>query len=362
MSAERPPLVKIDQLDYELPEELIAEQPSAERDGARMLLVDEDLKDGWVRELPQLLPRGALLVVNDTRVLPARLFGVKASGGRVELLLLERTREVSAAREVWLALARASKALRVGTALSIDGGEILATVCEERRADGRLLVELATRDSNAALAFAIERAGHVPLPPYIRRADAPLDRERYQTVFASKPGAVAAPTAGLHLSQRMLTALGAHGIAIAPVTLHVSLGTFQPVKVADLDDHEMHEEAFEVSAETARAIALARERQAPVVALGTTTLRALESAADPNAPGLVCAGRGRTRLLIQPGFAFRIVDALMTNFHLPRSTLLALVSAFAGIERTRSAYREAIARRYRFYSYGDAMLIRERAS
>lgn len=359
--------MKIDCFDYELPEELIAEHPAAERDGARLLVVGPtadlgqgETSDRMITELPSLLPEGALLVVNDTRVLPARLFGTKPSGGRVEILLIERAGTPSEESEQWTALARASKALRAGLTIAIDGGELRATLLAGRHEDGHVSIEL-TSAPGVPLSAALERAGHVPLPPYIRREAAPADRDRYQTIFARNPGAVAAPTAGLHLSERVLAGLGARKIAVAAVTLHVSLGTFQPVKVLDLDDHPMHEEAFSVSYETAQAIASARERGAPVIALGTTSLRALESAADPERLGFVKPQAGRTRLLIQPGYSFRVVDQLITNFHLPKSTLLALVSAFGGYPRMLDVYREAIAKRYRFFSYGDAMLIASRA-
>jgi S-adenosylmethionine:tRNA ribosyltransferase-isomerase len=211
------------------------------------------------------------------------------------------------------------------------------------------------------LAAAVEASGHVPLPPYVHRPDDAADRERYQTVFARVPGAVAAPTAGLHLSTALIDRIRARGVAVATVTLHVGLGTFQPVSAEDLDDHPMHAEAFVVPAEAAAAVAAARDRGAPVVAVGTTVVRALESAADPARPGGVLALSGETRLLIQPGYRFRVVDQLLTNFHLPQSTLLALVAAFAGRERVLSAYRAAVGARYRFYSYGDAMLIRSRS-
>ena len=349
--------MKIERFDYELPQELIAEHPPAERDGARLLFVEADTAvDRAIVDLPSLLPEGALLVVNDTSVLPARLFGVKPSGGRVEILLVERESVASEERERWVALARASKPVRAGGTIAIEGGELTATFLSDRREDGHVSIEL-TPTQGTLLSHAIERAGHVPLPPYIRRAATPADRDRYQTIFARTPGAVAAPTAGLHLSERVLAGLGARKIAVAAVTLHVSLGTFQPVKVDDLDDHPMHEEAFAVTHETAQAVASARERGAPVVALGTTSLRALESAADPERLGHLRAQEGRTRLLIQPGYRFRVVDSLITNFHLPRSTLLALVCAFGGHERMLAVYRQAIALRYRFFSYGDAMLI-----
>ncbi len=344
--------MRIELFDYRLPEHLVATRPAEERDGARLLVLGEGkhLEDRAVRELASVVPRGALLVVNDTRVIPARLFGQKASGGKVELLLTKRDPRPGR----WTALGRSSKGFRAGAIVELEGG-LTARVVEVRE-DGALEVELAAERGDVT--DAIERAGHVPLPPYIRRADDLADRERYQTVFAREPGAVAAPTAGLHLSERVLAELRAGGVELASVTLHVSLGTFQPVKTDDLDDHAMHAETFTVPPATAEAVRAARLRGAPVVAVGTTSVRALESAADPDAAGQVRAATGETRLLIQPGYRFRVVDALLTNFHLPRSTLLALVSAFGGRERVLSAYEHAVAEEYRFFSYGDAMYLR----
>ncbi len=339
-------------LDYDLPPELIAVEPPPERDGARLLVVGDTLEDRRVRELDEIIPAGSLVVVNDTRVIPARLLGQKAgSGGKVELLLLRRTSPTR-----WEALGRASKPLRPGAVVVFDG-PLRATVRGSAGEGGVLEVELASPSGDVD--GAIEAVGHIPLPPYMRRPDGPADRIRYQTVFARSPGAVAAPTAGLHLSEALLERLRARGVVIASVTLHVGLGTFQPVTVDDLDDHPMHTEVFSIPKGTADAIAEARGRGAPVIAIGTTSVRSLESAADPEAPGLVRAMEGETRLLIQPGHRFRVVDRLFTNFHLPQSTLLALVAAFAGRERTLEAYAHAVASRYRFFSYGDAMLLQE---
>ncbi|MCC6555278.1 MAG: tRNA preQ1(34) S-adenosylmethionine ribosyltransferase-isomerase QueA [Polyangiaceae bacterium] len=352
-----------DLLDYELPEELIASRPAEERDGARLLVVDRGLAPGdvghaAVRDLDRHVPEGALLVVNDTRVVPARLLGWKAAtGGAVELLLLRRlSAGEGSGAERWRAMGRASKPLRPGAEIAFDRDGALAARVIGRGEGGLLDVELRS-PAGMPIAEAIEARGHVPLPHYLGREDDATDRERYQTIFAREPGAVAAPTAGLHLSRALLERLEARGVEIARVTLHVGLGTFQPVTALDLDDHPMHEEAYAVPAATAEAIARARARGAQVLAVGTTAVRALESAADPARPGYVLASAGETRLLIQPGYRFSIVDGLMTNFHLPRSTLLALVFAFAGEERARAAYRAAIEGRYRFYSYGDAMLI-----
>lgn len=379
-------------LDYDLPEELIASRPPEERDGARLLLVDRgrppgEVVHGAVRALDEHIPPGALIVVNDTRVLPARLLGRKrATGGQVELLLVRRldgegearemreTREMREMREAseaggtgetstngpaaerWSALGRASKPLRPGAEITFGEDGALAAEVLRKGDDGLLEVRIWS-PAGMPIAEAIEARGHVPLPPYLGRADEAADRARYQTVFARVPGAVAAPTAGLHLSERLIARLRERGAEMTAVTLHVGLGTFQPITAEDLDEHPMHAESYVVPPAAEAAIAAARDRGAPVVAVGTTAVRALESAADPARPGHVRASAGETRLLIQPGYRFRVVDALMTNFHLPRSTLLALVFAFAGRERMMAAYRAAIEARYRFYSYGDAMLI-----
>jgi S-adenosylmethionine:tRNA ribosyltransferase-isomerase len=348
--------VRRELLRYDLPPELIAQRPPDARDGGRLLVVGAaSLEHRAVRDLDELIAPGSLLVVNDTRVVPARLFGKKVgTGGRVELFLVSRPDAAGRAR----AMGRASKPLRPGAEIAIDGGELTATI--ERRDGDTALVEITLRASAGDVAAAVERAGHVPLPPYVDREDDALDRERYQTVFARAPGAVAAPTAGLHLSSELLERLRVRGVAVASITLHVGLGTFQPVTADDLDDHAMHAEWFEVTAEAARAIDDARSRRARVVAVGTTVVRALESAADVDRAGAVRASSGETRMLIQPGHRFRVVDELLTNFHLPESTLLALVSAFAGRERVLAAYRAAVDARYRFFSYGDAMLLRAR--
>ncbi len=375
--------LRTDHLDYELPEDRIARHPTKERDSARLLVVppgEAAPEHRHVRDLSHLLPRGSLVVVNDTRVIPARLLGKKVgTGGAAEIFLVRpappaasdvaRAVDVSHPNTVprdtegaegptetrFMAMGRSSKPLRPGSAVTFGDGSLTATIV--RRDEEAGLLEVALRSTSGTVSAAIERFGHVPLPPYLRRADEDADRERYQTVFAKVPGAIAAPTAGLHLSQALLDDLSACDMERASVTLHVGLGTFQPVTVSDLDAHPMHVETFVVPDETAAAIARARSRNAKIVAIGTTVVRALESAADPDAPGLVRPTAGETRLLIQPGFRFRVVDTLLTNFHLPRSTLLALVYAFAGTSRVRAAYDVAIAEHYRFYSYGDAMLL-----
>jgi S-adenosylmethionine:tRNA ribosyltransferase-isomerase len=368
--------VRVDAFDYELPPDRIAQHPADDREASRLLVVDPPpagLDHRVIRDLPELLPEGALLVVNDTRVLPARLLGEKrGTGGKVEIFLVSfvenrtlavlldpaapaESAEVREA-EVWRALGKSSKPLRFGTDVVV--GDLLIHLIG-RGEDGLLEVALSVRGdaAGASIRDVLRAVGHVPLPPYIKRSDAAEDTERYQTVFARVDGAIAAPTAGLHLSRALLGRLAVRGVEIASVTLHVGLGTFQPVTTDDLDDHPMHSEQFEVSRTTESAIARARERGAPVIAVGTTVVRALESAACLEKEGHVTPTAGTTKLLIQPGYHFRVVDRLLTNFHLPRSTLLAMVSAFAGTERVLSAYRTAVGEGYRFFSYGDAMLL-----
>jgi S-adenosylmethionine:tRNA ribosyltransferase-isomerase len=355
--------MRIDAFEYDFSPSSVAQHPAPERDAARLLVLPAHgpIAHRTVRDLPSLLPAGALVVVNDTRVVPARLVGQKAdSGGKAEIFLLKRV-DGGDRPEVqrWRAMGRASKGLGDGCVVACDG--LSARVLPGTRdADGLLEIEL--RSDGLPLDEALARAGHTPLPPYIRRPDELADRDRYQTVYARTPGAVAAPTAGLHFTRDLMDRLESAGHPITAITLHVGLGTFQPVAVADLDQHAMHEESFVVPADAARAIAEARHESRPVVAVGTTVVRALESAADPDRPGLVRATEGATRLLIQPGFRFRIVDALLTNFHVPRSTLLALVCAFADRSRVLSAYAAAQEAGYRFFSYGDAMLLERGAS
>ncbi|MEO8798220.1 MAG: tRNA preQ1(34) S-adenosylmethionine ribosyltransferase-isomerase QueA [Polyangiaceae bacterium] len=352
--------MRIDTFDFELPEERIAQQPVEPRDAARLLLVGtSSLENKHVSDLPELLPAGALVVVNDTRVFPARILGRKAaSGGKVEIFLIEpageRTIETNGETRkvaVWRALGKSSKPLRFGT--DVLAGSLVIHLLG-RAADGLLEVGLMAHDGKS-IHDAIHETGHVPLPPYIHRDADAKDAERYQTVFARHEGAVAAPTAGLHLTNALLGRLAIKECEVVSVTLHVGLGTFQPVTVDDLDAHPMHKETYEISKATADAIARAKRENRPIVAVGTTVVRALESAAQGD--GTVETGRADTRLLIQPGYTFEIVDRLMTNFHLPKSTLLALVCAFAGTDRVLAAYRAAVAEKYRFYSYGDAMLL-----
>jgi S-adenosylmethionine:tRNA ribosyltransferase-isomerase len=329
--------------DFALPPELIAQHPAAQRSGSRLLDgTGARPVDRVFRDLPSLLHPGDLLVFNDTRVVKARLYGQKPTGGKLELLV-ERVlgdREVAAHMKV-------SKKPVVGAVLAMQGGFTAKLLGRWPDADGALFrFELSDEPHDL-----MERHGHVPLPPYIEHGDTAQDAERYQTVFASKPGAVAAPTAALHFDHALLAQLEARGILRASVTLHVGAGTFQPVKTENIAEHVMHSEWYEVPAATQQAIASARERGTRVVAIGTTTVRTLESWA------LSGQARGETRIFITPGFRFRQVDLLVTNFHLPRSTLLMLVSAFAGYDRIMDLYRHAVARRFRFFSYGDAMLL-----
>lgn len=357
--------MRVDTFSYELPQEKIAQYPADDPERARLLVVPLDgaPKEHTIADLADLIPAGSLVVMNDTRVIPARLCGTKAeTGGRVEIFLVRRigrksiemapddVREV----DVWRAMGKASKALRFGMDVRID----TLWVRLLGRADDDGLLEVALwAEQDEPVDDAIRRLGRVPLPPYIKRDAEALDATRYQTVVARVDGAVAAPTAGLHLTHALLGRLAAQGSELATVTLHVGLGTFQPVTVDDLDAHPMHTERLHVSKSTAGSIARARARGAAVVAIGTTVVRALESAADPERDGFVLPCHRETKLLIQPGYTFRVVDRLLTNFHLPKSTLLALVCAFAGTSRVLAAYDFAIRGDYRFFSYGDAMLL-----
>jgi S-adenosylmethionine:tRNA ribosyltransferase-isomerase len=347
--------VRIEELDYDLPAELIAQAPLDERDGSRLLCLHRSsgsVEHARFRDLPERLAP-SLLVLNDTRVFPARLLGRRATGGRAELLLLEPLGPGKEREQGWIAMARPIRAMRAGSGIDIEGGELQAVV-QKRLENGR--VEVLLR-AGRAVQEAVEEQGLVPLPPYIRRAPNRLDSERYQTVYAEKPGAVAAPTAGLHFTEELLAELRARGHGIARITLHVGPGTFSPVRTDSLPEHHMHAERFEVPERTSEAITEARRQGRQVLAVGTTVVRALESMVEEN--GGVRPGSGSTSLFIYPPYRFRAVDALLTNFHLPRSTLLALVMAFAGVEPVRRAYFEAVASGYRFFSYGDAMLVQD---
>ena len=341
--------MRLSDFDYELPDELIAQHPAEQRSHSRMLHVDGasgEIADRQFLNLPSLLRAGDLLVFNNTRVMAARLHGQKATGGKVEILIeriLEPTR--------CLAHVRASKSPKVGSTLLVEDAQIIMVA----RHDNLFELQL---DSAGDFYQLMESYGHMPLPPYIDRDDGADDEERYQTVFAKEMGAVAAPTAGLHFDDAMLQSLTDMGVEQAEVTLHVGAGTFQPVKTENLDEHIMHSEWLSVSDETVEKIKACKAGGGRVVAVGTTSVRSLETAAKD---GELKPYQGDTRLFIRPGYQFQVVDLLLTNFHLPQSTLLMLVSAFAGYENIMRAYRHAVEQRYRFFSYGDAMLL-ERAA
>jgi S-adenosylmethionine:tRNA ribosyltransferase-isomerase len=341
-------MLTVDDFDFPLPPELIAQHPAAERSGSRMLHVcGRQCFDRRFADLPGQLAAGDLLVFNDTRVIKARFFGVKETGGQVEVLLERIVDDAHAIAQI-----RASKAPKPGTILKLaDAFQVVVT--GRAGASGEFFaLETVDRDSLWELA---ERHGKLPLPPYIDHPADGADETRYQTVYAREPGAVAAPTAGLHFDEAMLDTLRTQGINTAFLTLHVGAGTYQPVRVEKIAEHRMHSERFEIPAATAEAIAATRAAGGRVIAVGTTSLRALESAGNENAT--VRAGGAETDIFITPGYRFKVVDRLITNFHLPKSTLLMLVSAFAGYDNIRAAYAHAVAERYRFFSYGDAMLL-----
>jgi S-adenosylmethionine:tRNA ribosyltransferase-isomerase len=349
--------------DYELPDHLIAQEPSAERGGARLLHLSRSTGAFIHRQivhLPSLLTPGDLVVVNDTRVFPARLLGKRVpSGGAVECLLVGRTLAPSGREnesgQWWEALMHPGQKLKSGAEVVFEGGATIHGEVAERRGFGRRLIRL-WNDGAESLDEAIDRIGHVPLPPYIRRADRADDRDRYQTLFATRRGSIAAPTAGLHFSAALVGALEAAGVLLTTITLHVGYGTFQPVRVDAIEEHRLESERFEIDQQAADAVERARSERRRVIAVGTTTTRTLEAVAAAN-HGRVVAGAGSTDLFIYPGFNFQVIDGLLTNFHVPRSSLLMLVAAFAGREAVLAAYRAAIGEGYRFYSYGDAMLI-----
>jgi S-adenosylmethionine:tRNA ribosyltransferase-isomerase len=337
--------MQLSDFDYDLPESLIAQHPSSERTASRLLVLEEgdSYRDAHFSDLPELLHAGDLLVFNDTRVMQARLFGRKETGGRLELLV-ERVLEPGLA----LAHIKASKSPKPGSAILLGDDEWQAHIAGRR--DQLFEVQLDSGDFQTLM----QRRGHLPLPPYIERSDSAQDQERYQTVYASKAGAVAAPTAGLHFDLALLQSLEERGIESAHVTLHVGAGTFQPVRVENLDLHQMHSEYLEVDDTVCRQVMETRARGGRVIAVGTTCVRSLETASRS---GQIGPYQGDTRLFIRPGYNFKSVDGLITNFHLPKSTLLMLVSAFAGHGRIMGAYRHAIREKYRFFSYGDAMFI-----
>jgi S-adenosylmethionine:tRNA ribosyltransferase-isomerase len=338
--------------DYELPTELIAQEPLPQRDASRMLIVDRaklSWTDSHFRELPQQLESGDLLVINNTRVFPARLIGHRrSSGGRVEILLV---RELEP--DLWEALIKPGRRLRKGDEVSFEGTDLTAQIVDAPREELRQLRLRSTKSLNSVL----DEFGEMPLPPYISRpaGSSAADRERYQTLFAKARGAIAAPTAGLHFTSDVMDQIAACGVGIAEITLHVGYGTFEPVRVDNTEQHQVSAERYEIDSVAAQAINETKVQGGRVIAVGTTTTRALESAV--NERGFLDPMRGSAALTIVPGYKFRVVDGLLTNFHLPRSSLLMLVSAFAGHELILSAYRHAVASRYRFYSYGDCMLV-----
>ncbi len=345
--------MRVDDFDFELPESAIASRPCEPRDAARLLVLERStgqLADHVFRDLPELLAPGDLLVLNDTRVQPWRLRGQRTTGGRIDLLIVERQGEIARG------YVKPARRLRPGEAIALEGGAVTLVL----RADlGGGQFEFTLHSAEGSLDAALERVGRAPLPPYVARdgsEDVAADRARYQTVYAARPAAIAAPTAGLHFTPALLERLAARGVERAIVTLHVGVGTFAPLRVDEVEAHRMHHETYELPEATAAAVRRTRARGGRVVAVGTTSARVLETCAT--AERLVCAGAGSTDLFLYPGRDLRVVDALITNFHLPRSTLLMLVAAFAGRRAVLAAYRAALARGYRFYSFGDAMLIR----
>ena len=339
----------VKEFSYELPQELIAQHPAPERDASRLMVVsrrDETISECTFRSIADHLSAGDLLVMNDTRVIPARLFGVRPTGGKVEIFLLRRCAE----GDRWECLLRPSKKFHPGQQILL--GPKMTAVVLSRSGNDNWLVEFSGLEPFDSW---LDREGHIPLPPYLQREDCSTDRERYQTVVACNPGAVAAPTAGLHFTPELLARLAEAGVETAFLTLHTGLGTFQPLRVERVEDHQIHKELYRIPPETAAAIQRTKSRGGRVVAVGTTTARTLEYSALQS--GDVSAGAGEADIFIYPGYRFKVVDALITNFHLPESTLLMLVSAFAGKEFMLHAYRTAVARAFRFYSYGDAMLI-----
>jgi S-adenosylmethionine:tRNA ribosyltransferase-isomerase len=368
--------MNLTEFDFHLPPERIAQRPLAARDASRMLLLDRSTgawDDRQFRELPDLLRGDELIVVNNTRVLPARLFGRRAglrasSPGEnnpardgfliapIEVLLVRPL-----AHHKWEALVRPGRKIPIGERIIFGEGELEAHV--EARGEFGLRVLRFTTNANtaASLPEAIDRLGHIPLPPYIKRADEPLDRERYQTIYAKQGSAVAAPTAGLHFTPEILSRVRSRGIEIAEIALEVGLGTFTPIRTERLEDHKIHTESYEIPAAAAAAIESARSKNRPILAVGTTVVRALEDAAEKNASRIgaaIAPGKAEASIFLYPGKPFRVVNQLLTNFHLPQSSLLAMVAAFAGRENILRAYRHAVAADYRFYSYGDCMLIR----
>lgn len=348
--------MNVSDFDFHLPDELIAQSPPAERGASRLLALDRvsgRVSHHQFADLPSLLRPGDLLVVNDTRVFPARLIGRRLpGGGAAECFLVRPTGGV----DEWIALVHPGQRLREGSRMVFESGALrLNAEVVGRHFHGRRTVRLSTEDGSS-VRDAIDAIGHMPLPPYIKRDDAPADRERYQTVYARDGGSIAAPTAGLHFTPSLLEALADRGVERAAVTLHVGYGTFQPIRVERVEDHQMEAEHYEVSAATAAALTAAKREHRRIITVGTTSTRTVESLTI-DADGAVQPGRGETALFIHPGYQFRLVSGLVTNFHLPRSSLLMLVCALAGREHVLAAYEAAVKERYRFYSYGDAMVV-----
>lgn len=344
--------MQLTDFDFSLPEELIAQQPATRRDASRLMCLrrsNEQVDCRQFSDLPEYFRAGDVLVLNDTRVIPARLLGQKKTGGKVEIFLVRRDMQVTETEE-WFCLTKSSRPLRTGTELQL-ADDLSAVILEEVDSPYRRVRFHCAGDFMQR----VEEVGHLPLPPYIKRENNRADHSRYQTVFAREKGAVAAPTAGLHFTAEMLRRLRDIGVEILSLTLHVGLGTFLPVRVDDVRQHKMHAEVYHVPQVTADKVNLARQEGRRVFALGTTSARALETAADGD--GLLRAGCGESEIFIYPGYRFKLVDALITNFHLPKSTLLMLVSAFAGRDFVLSAYQQAVEERFRFFSYGDCMLI-----
>ncbi|MCD6527073.1 MAG: tRNA preQ1(34) S-adenosylmethionine ribosyltransferase-isomerase QueA [Desulfuromonas sp.] len=340
--------------DYELPDELIAQYPAEQRDASRLMVLDrqqQKIQSDLFVHIDRYFKCGDVLVVNDTRVIPARLLGHKESGGKIEVFLV---RKLDLEGECWLCLTRSSKSPKPGTRLLL-ADRLKATVLEGGEQGYRHIRFEGCFDADGDFLALLDEIGKLPLPPYISREPQREDRERYQTTFSAKPGAVAAPTAGLHFTEQVLERLRAKGVIICPLTLHVGLGTFLPIRVEKVLDHRMHGEHYQIPQQTADEVNLAKQQGRRVVALGTTATRTLEFSVDDQ--GVLQAGDGMTDMFIYPGYQFKIVDALVTNFHLPQSTLLMLVSALAGKEFVLKAYQQAVEEKYRFFSYGDCMFI-----
>ena len=334
--------MKLSDFDFDLPNSLIAQYPREKRTDSRLLVVQDDFIDATFSQLGEFLKPKDLLILNDTKVIPARLFGHKESGGKVEILVERLINDFQA-----LVMIKASRAPKINSYIVLENDKQVKVI---DKASGFYIVSF----GSSSILTLLNEIGHIPLPPYIERIDEKEDLIRYQTVYAKNDGAVAAPTAGLHFDESLLSSLNSHGVSHAFVTLHVGAGTFQPVKVEDIKDHQMHSECFEVCQETVDQIVTTKENGGRIIAVGTTAVRTLESIA---LQGRLCSAKGDTNIFIYPGFKFRLVDAMITNFHLPKSSLLMLVSAFIGIEKMFQIYQYAIEEKYRFFSYGDAMLL-----